>query len=29
MATRYLRRYEDRDRMNHWFIALMFFLGHR
>lgn len=27
MATRYLRRYEDRDRMNHWFIALMFFLA--
>lgn len=27
MATRYLRRYEDRDRMNHWFIALMFVLA--
>ena len=27
MATRYLRRYEDRDRMNHWFIALLFVLA--
>lgn len=27
MATRYLRRYEDRDRMNHWLIALMFVLA--
>ncbi|MDC6711371.1 formate dehydrogenase cytochrome b556 subunit, partial [Leclercia adecarboxylata] len=27
MAIRYLRRYEDRDRMNHWFIALMFVLA--
>ncbi len=26
MATRYLRRYEDRDRMNHWLIALLFVL---
>jgi formate dehydrogenase subunit gamma len=25
MATRYLQRYEDRDRMNHWAIALLFF----
>ena len=24
---RYLRRYEDRQRMNHWFIALMFVLA--
>lgn len=27
MATRYLRRYEDRDRMNHWLIALLFVLA--
>ena len=27
MAERMLRRYEDRDRMNHWFIALMFVLA--
>jgi formate dehydrogenase subunit gamma len=27
MALRELRRYEDRDRMNHWFIAIMFFLA--
>ncbi len=27
MATRTLRRYEDRDRMNHWLIALLFVLA--
>lgn len=27
MAERMLRRYEDGDRMNHWFIALMFVLA--
>lgn len=27
MATRMLQRYKDSDRMNHWFIALMFFLA--
>lgn len=25
MSTRYLRRYRDGTRMNHWFVALMFF----
>jgi len=25
MATKYLQRYKDGDRMNHWFIVLMFF----
>jgi formate dehydrogenase subunit gamma len=27
MSKKLLRRYEDRDRMNHWFIALMFILA--
>lgn len=27
MATRMLQRYKDGDRMNHWFIALMFVLA--
>lgn len=27
MAERMLRRYEDRDRMNHWMIAVMFVLA--
>ena len=27
MATKYLRRYADGERMNHWFIALMFMLA--
>lgn len=27
MKPRMLQRYEDADRMNHWFIALMFFLA--
>ena len=27
MATRMLKRYEDRERMNHWFIAVMFVLA--
>lgn len=25
MAARYLRRYEDATRLNHWFVALLFF----
>jgi len=25
MSTRYLRRYEDRTRLNHWAVALLFF----
>lgn len=27
MNTRLIRRYRDGDRMNHWFIAIMFFLA--
>jgi formate dehydrogenase subunit gamma len=27
MSKRLIQRYRDRDRMNHWFIALMFFLA--
>lgn len=27
MATRFLQRYSDSERMNHWFIALLFFLA--
>lgn len=27
MSTRYLKRYEDSDRMNHWVIALLFVLA--
>ena len=25
--SKMLRRYKDSDRMNHWFIALLFFLA--
>ncbi|MGC4367570.1 formate dehydrogenase subunit gamma [Hydrogenophaga sp. R2] len=27
MATKYLQRYRDGDRMNHWFIAIMFVMA--